>query len=367
MDAVDQGGFYSDIVTLTSRPTSLGSVKGWTVKAANLGDERGQGKVKVTCLDETIGSANGHTHDIVVSTAPGGTQAQAAPGTVATNTCPAGFVPVGAWYDVSSGAVTVRASYALGNVAYWVFDYEPGAAAFTYGASCLTPETTSAGGHSATLTLTRTNSTVTVGADGRAEGVQQCGQLAHAITGGYESTDAALLSLGREQRGTNYMFRFYNDDWDQAWQAGIQVQCVGVRTADERTFYRVTNTAQVSSGTPDASSADNVSSAEVKIDGAPATTPGGVVVAASGNRTQDGGKTKKVGLMITCESACTFTVKVLKGGVVVAKATRSLPASQTTKFVNVPTTSAGRFLGAGPVTVKVKTESGTNSSTVTLS
>ena len=36
----------------------------------------------------------------------------------------------------------------------------------------------------------------------------------HAITGGWTAPVAELLSLGREARGTNYMFRFFNDDWD---------------------------------------------------------------------------------------------------------------------------------------------------------
>jgi uncharacterized repeat protein (TIGR01451 family) len=367
VDAVDQGGYYSDIVTLKSRPTAQGGgIKGWVVKVANLGDERGQGKVKVTCLDETIGSSHGHTHDIVYSLVAAGSQAQAAPGAVATRTCPAGYVPVGAWHDVSDGFASVRSQYALGNVAYWVFDYDPGTA-FTFGATCLASTTTSSNGHSATLSLTRTNGTVTVGAESRTEGVQQCGQLAHAITGGYQGGDASLLSLGREQRGTNYMFRFYNDDWDQSWSAGIQVQCVGVRTPNERTFYTVTNTAKVTTPTPEGSTADNSSSAVVKIDGAAVTPPGGVGLAGSGTRTVTNGNTKKVGLTLTCASACTFSVKVLKNGVVVAKATKSLPASPNPQFVNVPTTGAGKSLGAGQVTVKVTTSDGTNTSTVTLS
>lgn len=366
VDSVDQGGFYSDLVTLRSKPAAAGGLQGWTATVANFGDLRAQGKVKVTCLDATIGTATGHTHDVVVTTPAAGTQATAAPGATTDVACPAGAVPVAPWFDAGATVVALRASYATGNVWSFVFDYEPGAA-FTYGVSCLASETTPAGGHTAALTLTRTSSTLTLGADARSEGVQQCGQLAHAITGGYEGTSPSVLSLGREQRGTNYMFRFYNDDWDQAWSAGIQVQCVGVRTPDERTFHTVTNTARVTTTAVDRSAADDSSSAVVKVDGAPVTPPGGVAVAGSGTRTTVNGNVRYVVLGLTCTEACSFTVKVLKNDVVVAKVVKSLPASPTQKVVSVPTTSAGRNLGAGQVTVKVKTDSGTNTKAVTLS
>lgn len=365
VDAVDQGGYYSDIVTSRSRPVASGGLKGWTVTVTNLGDFRGQGKVKVTCLDETIGSAHGHTHSIVVTTPAAGTQATAAPGVTADIACPVGSVPVGAWYDTTAGFVTPRAMYAIGNVGSFVFDYD--AATFTYGVSCLASQTTAGGGHTATLSLTSTNSTVSVGSEARAEGVQQCGQLAHAITGGYESTSPELLSLGREQRGNNYMFRFYNDDWDRAWNAGIQVQCVGVRTPDERTYYTVTNTAKVTTTAVDRTASDDTSSAVVKIDGEPVTAPGGVSVLAGGSRTEVNNRIKFVNVGLVCTAGCSVSVKVLKNDVVVAKTTKSLPASASPAIVAVPTTSAGRNLGAGQVVVKVKTASGTNTKTVTLS
>lgn len=362
VDAVDQGGYYSDIVTTRSRPTASGGLKGWTVSVANLGDHRGQGKVKVTCLDETIGSSHGHTHDIVVTGSTGPT----APQSTVSRACPAGYVPVAPWFEVSSGFVSVRSSYAIGNTWFWQFDYDPGAQ-FTYDVSCLAPQTTSTNGHSAPLALTAFSRTITVAADSRSEGVQQCGDLSHAITGGYHGADEALLALGREQRGTNYMFRFWNDDWDLSWNALIQVQCVGVRTASERTYYTVTNTATVSTSEADRSGSDNSSSAVLEIDGDPVTPPGGVSIAAGGSRTEVNNKIKYVNVSVVCLEDCAFSVKVIKNDVVVAKATKSRSGSTNPYLIAVPTTSAGKSLGAGQVTVKVKTESGTNTRTVTLS
>ena len=62
-----------------------------------------------------------------------------------------------------------------------------------------------------------------------------------------------------------------------------------------------------------------------------------------------------------------FTVKVFKGGTLVAKATKSLGASPDPRFVAVPTVSAGKSLAHNDVvTVKVKTSTGTTSTDVTL-
>ena len=79
------------------------------------------------------------------------------------------------------------------------------------------------------------------------------------------------------------------------------------------------------------------------------------------------GKTKAVKLNISCPAACSFTIKVIKNGNVVAKLTSSLPAAPGAQPVSVPTTSAGKNLGAGPVTVKITTDDGTTTQTVTLS
>ena len=368
IDSVDQGGFYTDIVTMRSKPTTSGGLKGWTVTATNLGDFRGQGKVKVTCLDETIGSASNHTHNIVVTSATGaGTSALISPGTLTQSVCPVGYTPIAPWFDVTSGYVNVRSSHANVDVWAWIFDYEAGAATFTFGAECLAAETSAAGGHSAGLVLTTTDSTIPLGAEGRTEGVQQCGPLAHAITGGYHTNSFDVYLLGKEQRGTNYMFRFWNDDWENAWNAYLQVQCVGVRTPDERTYYTVTNTARVTTTSADRTTADDTSSAVVKIDGPPVTPPGGVAIGGTATRTFVNGNVKYIVVGLTCTEACPFTAKVLRNDTVVAKVTKSLPASPNQKSVSVPTTSAGRSIGAVQVVIKVKTESGTNTKTVTLS
>lgn len=366
LDAVDQGGDYSDIVIAKSKPTLQSGIKGWTVTASNLGEERGQGKVKVTCLDETIGSSNGHTHtiDVTDSTAGGAISAFSndTNGELVTVSCPAGYTPIAPEHTVTSGIAVIRSSYAVNNTWKWMVDHEQGTAA-TFDVDCLAPETASTNGHTATLPLTTQLDTISVGPESRDEGIEQCGSNANAITGGYAGQDASVLSLGKEQRGNNYMFRFYNQDWSQAWNADIQVTCVGVRTADEPQYYHITNTATVTS--PDAPTRS--SSADIAIVGDPVQPAAGVVVGPNGNRTGTDGAIKKVGLRFTCTAACSFTVKVLKGGKVVAKATKSLAASPNPRWVYVPTTSAGRNLSDGDVvTARVKTSTATTATSVTL-
>jgi hypothetical protein len=266
---------------------------------------------------------------------------------------------------VTNGIAVVRSSYAAGNAWTWMVDHEEGTAA-TFDVDCLAPETASSSGHTATLSLTTQQDTISVGPESRDEGIEQCGSSANAIAGGYTGQDAGVLSLGKEQRGNNYMFRFYNQDWDRAWNAGIQVTCVAVRTADEPQYYHVTNTATVSSPSDPTNSS---SSADVSVVGDPVMPAGGVLVGPSGSRNGADGNIKKVVLSVTCTSACSFTVKVIKGGNVVAKATKSLAASPNPhNNVLVPTTSAGRNLAHNDVvTVKVKTATNTTTTTVTLS
>ena len=370
VDAVDQDGYYSDIVVAKSVPTTVGAVQGWLVKVSNLGDQRGQGKVKVTCLDKTIGSANGHTHDVVVAASNGAQGIAAAStnnnGELVTVTCPTGYTPVAPQHTVSSGIAVIRSSYADGSSWKWLVDHETGTAA-TFDVQCLAPETTSSNGHTATLPISTSSYTISADPESRTDEVVQCGPSKHGIVGGYAGEHAELLSLGKEQRGNNYMFRFWNDDWDHAYEADLSVTCVGVRTADEPVYYRISNTATISSAAADLNPADNSSTADIAIVGDAVQPAGGVVVDPSGDRLKSGGYVRNVVLGVTCTSACAFTVKVLQGSTVVAKATKSLAASPDPRFVNVPTTSAGKNLAHNDVvTVKIKTATGTTSTTVTL-
>jgi len=210
--------------------------------------------------------------------------------------------------------------------------------------------------------LSEKTGTVTVGAESRSDETLQCADGGNGIVGGYRSNNEALLSLGTESRGNNYMFRFYNDDWEHAHHADIAVTCVGVRTADEAPYILIRNTAKVGVGDTmhDSSSADLVVSGDASGDSV-STPATGVTVKDKGHlKFKASGKTKSVGLWVNCAEQCIFQIRVVKDGTVVAKASKSIAAGG--KTIQVPTTSAGKDLGYGNVTVKIKMN---GSSTVT--
>lgn len=359
VDSVDQGGYYTDVATLRSKPTA--DKRGWTVKVANLGEFRATGKAKVTCLTETLGNSNGHTHKIVVGDAQAPDITTNPGGTVSTvvGTCPAGYTPIAPSYEITNGLAVIQKSHANGSTWTWTVNHED-TANLTFGLQCLAPRSADHHGHSAALVLSHKAGTVTVGTETRTDETLQCADGGNGIVGGYRSNNEALLSLGTESRGNNYMFRFYNDDWEHAHHADIAVTCVGVRTADEAPYILIRNTAKVGVGNTmhDSSSADLVVSGDADGGSSPAS---GVTVKDKGHlKFKASGKTKSVGLWVNCAEQCIFQIRVVKDGTVVAKASKSIAAGG--KTIQVPTTSAGKDLGYGDVTVKIKMN---GSSTVT--
>jgi uncharacterized repeat protein (TIGR01451 family) len=375
LDAVDQGGEYSDVVVDASQvSTRDDGAEGWRIKASNLGDYRAQGKVHVTCLKSTVNTSGGHTHALDFGTPSGENHAikvgnGAVTGHDFTYTCPSGFTPFAPVYEVVSGVVTVRESWAEDNVWHFLVDHDEGTNAYFW-VSCLAPKTASSNGHQATLALTTLDDTISVGPEQRREGVMQCPNGGNGIVGGYAGYDASVLSLGKQPRGNNYMFRFYNEDWDRAWNADIQVTCVGVRTTDEPTYYHVVNTAYVTTTTKDRSADDNASSADVAVHGDPLAPPAGPMTIDSDvtRLLNVNGKVKALQVTLTCTktTTCSFTVKVYDGSTVVASKTASIAAGNT-KTVAVPTTSAGKNLAEGKMLkAKAKTTGGTTTQDVNI-
>ena len=132
------------------------------------------------------------------------------------------------------------------------------------------------------------------------------------------------------------------------------------------------NTALYSDGGLSVSSWDtsgSVSISDSRITGNQAGGRGGGLEVRSGTATLTGSapNVKKVNLQMAYPTACAFTVKVLKNGTVVAKATKSFAGSNTVHVVAVPTLAAGKSLAVGnALTVKVKTSTGTTSTDVTV-
>jgi hypothetical protein len=363
---LDQAGSSADVVIESSKVTNVDGAAAWAVKATNLGYAAVDVTAEVTCLAVEVGSSGGHTHLLDAVTMPMqlGTSAgdNAQESQLVERSCPTGWTPYAPEYDVASGIVVVRESYAVDNTWYWYVKHSDGTAS-SYGISCLAPRTYAVGGHSADLAITTPDDTITIAPETQTEGIMACPADSNAIVGGYGGYSNDVLTLGLEPRGDKYMFRFYNADWDQARKADIQVTCIGSMTIDEPTYKDVINTAYVTTTTKDRDYSDNSSSATVAVTGDPvAGEPSGVTVnPLTATRTRANNKTTALTLNMQCTKTkpCNFTVKAYSGSNLVASKTTSLTALAN-KPVTVPTTSLGKNLAFGDnLVVKIKTTAGT--------
>jgi hypothetical protein len=350
----------------SSRVTNVGGTAGWAVRATNLGYAVAEVTAEVTCLAVEVGSSGGHTHLLDAVTMPMqlGTAAgdNAQESQLVQRSCPTGWTPYAPEFEVASGIVVVRESYAVDNEWYWYVKHSDGAAS-SYGISCLGPRTYADGGHTADLAITTPDDTITIAPETQTEGIMACPADSNAIVGGYGGYSNDVLTLGAEPRGDRYMFRFYNADWDQARMADIQVTCIGSMTIDEPTYKDVVNTAYVTTTTKDRDYSDNTSSAGVAVNGDPvAGEPSGVILnQLTAIRTVVNNKTTALTLDMRCTKVqpCNFTVKAFSGSNLLASKTTSILAL-TTKNVVVPTTGAGKNLAFGDnVVVRIKTTTGT--------
>ena len=345
------GGYYSDLVTTASGPTPDGS--SWKVSATNYGDVAAGGKVYVNCINELLGSSSGHTHAVQVSAASG-TETATAFGRRVDLTCPAGTRPIAPGFATTSGVGTVRESYPhTAQMWRFIVDYDENTS-MSYSARCLADETTTANGHTATLGLTGAISTTPVAPETRVEGAAACPGTKQAIVGGYSGYDATVLSLGKKPTGTGYQFRFYNEDWETASSADMLVTCVGTTTSTEP--GAISTTATVSTTELEQNTANNSSTATVKVVGDP---PAVVYLGNAASRYVASGKVKGIDIQVRCLVACTFGAKVYKSGTVVAKATKSLGAGTGWRTVRIRTTDAGRSVTAGTIRITLVTSEGT--------
>lgn len=376
--SIGQGADYSDIVINSSMPVTVAGVSGWRVQATNLGGAQAQGKATVTCLDSTVGTSSGHTHDLSF-TNPAMRQLiavndnQGVSPRLVFRTCPAGYTPYAPAFDITDGVAVIRESYAVDNTWFWTVDFSDGTNA-SFGVSCLSPQTNATDGHRADLTIATPDDTIAVAPETVADGPEPCPDAASAIVGGYGSNDPDILPLGMDPLGDHYTLRFYNSDWDSSHNADIQVTCIGTTTTDELPYQHIVNTAYLMATTKDRDYTDNSSSADVAVnsndDGTP-TRPSGVTLASlAAPRVLNGNnKPTAITLSMLCNTApaCSFTVKGLVDGDVVATKTTSIVQSITPRSVNVPTTSLGKNLAFGDdVVIKIKTTKGTSTYTVGL-
>lgn len=369
-DAVDQGtGGLDSIVVTELRSVSPSS---YAITARNTATGRAQGGAFGVCVSaETNGpsdsAAGDHRHSLVV-TAPVVAARRLQPGrTTVPVSCAPGSEAIAPGF--TGDGLTLLESHATATG--WSFTADVAGADpvdATFSVRCLSRRTSTAGGHAHDLGLTHIARTVSV-APGETTSVSLvCPDDAKGIVGGVDA-DAGLLVLGNDPQPKTRVFKLSNPTGG-ALSATLTLTCLRDRTGPVVAPARsVTNTATVSSTTPELNAADNTSSVALALDPAPpsalapAAAPRGVTaaapVAATAARVQAAAPAlraaslrlagAKLAVPVTCSSGpkgCGGSVvvlathrlavggKVLRSGSVLAR-TRYLARSASTKLVVV--------------------------------
>ena len=279
LDGVDQGaGGFADVRVLESRATADGT--GWTGTVENTTTGQVQAKVEVVCLSRSTVSGPDPQHQVVVSDPVTTTQSWGAGSWSAALVCGPGRVAIAPGWVFTTGHGDVRASERTADG--WRLDVDvPESADVELSVRCLSTSLAVAGGHTHDLVLDQRVDTVTVPAGGTVKPQLTCADDGKGIVAGW-SMGAGLVFLGSDPQPKTRVFGFTNPTSTDA-TAGIGLLCLSTRTTGSGTSGDVVNTATVSTSSPDASTADDTSSATFTL-GSPALVASSPRVAASGAR-----------------------------------------------------------------------------------
>ncbi|MEI5672350.1 MULTISPECIES: DUF7507 domain-containing protein [unclassified Nocardioides] len=267
IDHVDQGtGSPADVRITESRATAAGT---WQVTMTNQSSGRAQGKAFEVCVSDTSETVQGHQHALVISDPVTATQEISGRTTVDLS-CTAGQVPIQPGY-LLDGVARVLTSTAKGDTG-WTWTVEGAATSGDFSMRCLSRTTSQAAGHAHPLGFQQVRQSVTVEPGQTVEVTVSCASDAKGVVAGYDA-EAGLVSLGNDPRPVVRVFKFLNPT-SEPLQADLFLQCLSLRNqtgAGANTV--VVNTATASTTSPEASTADNASSARIDVDTSAPTGP----------------------------------------------------------------------------------------------
>lgn len=247
---VDQGtGTLADVKVLTTRSTAPGT---YEFRVRNDSAGRAQVRLVGTCADRGLTTAEGHSHDLLVSpsSGPATTQTVAAAGAGRhefTFSCDPGEIPVAPGFTYVGGE---------GRLVVW--DVDEGAGTWTLGietagpalvemsARCLDRETSFVEGHRHELAFTHPESDVVVPptADRSAVFKQSCGGEEKGILATY-GLQPGLVIVGHVPVPVEREFHLMNPTAAPI-DATVDLLCVAVRTGEIVRSASIENTATVS-------------------------------------------------------------------------------------------------------------------------
>ncbi|MDP2775293.1 MAG: HYR domain-containing protein [Nocardioides sp.] len=295
LDAVDQGaGTFADAVVLASGVTADGN--GWTGTIHNTTTGQVQAKVNVVCVSEQTTSGDDHHHalnasDQVTSSHTWG------PGTWDVGlTCGSDSVPVAPSYRFTSGEGVVRGFWRSGPGYRFTVEV-PTSAQAVFGITCLSRSLRVTTGHTHDLGLSELRDEFTVPPGEIVEGSLTCPAGAKGITGAHR-IDSGLVVLGSDPRPLTRTFRFANlGPASGPLTAHIGLLCLDVATGGEHVVNNVTNSAWVSTSSPDTTSADDTDTATFR-----ASSAAGVITVRSLGRVVTTGHGTQVKIGVTARA-----------------------------------------------------------------
>jgi len=257
-DEVDQGtGTLADVHVLRSESTGLDR---YSFRVENTGTGRAQAKAFGVCLASPTGTSLGHAHDLIVS-APATTTATVNPGRTTLHvSCGAGQVAVAPGFAIGAGFARLAASEPDGTGRAFTIESALGAVV-TVSARCLDRTTGETDGHVHALRLGEIDRDVTVPAHATATERVVCPDDAKGIVASFDVPEG-MLAVGNDPQPKSRDFRLVNTT-GAPLAAHLDLLCVGDRTGGPAVLERLTNSAMVSSTTPDPDADDLVSGATV--------------------------------------------------------------------------------------------------------
>ena len=284
VDAVDQGtGMLGSVETRRSRSTAPGS---YEFVVANGAGGRAQAKVFGTCMAGATALEQGHRHSILIGDVVTTTETLATGRHDVAVPCGPGTVAVAPGIDVSGGAARIVASEPSGNGRTFTIDAAVDATTVELSVRCMSIRLDTASGHTHDLRLNEVARTVTVPAGQTVSESAICADDAKGIVASYDLA-AGLYLAGHDPQPKSRVFKIVNPT-NGPLSAKIDLLCVGDRTGGPVATGTITNSANVSSPTPDADVDDRVASARLEV----ATSPPPPPPSGSGTVTVDGDTAK---------------------------------------------------------------------------
>jgi hypothetical protein len=201
----------------------------------------------------------------------------------------------------------------------------------TVSVRCMDARLDTAAGHTHDLRLNEVRRTVSVPANSTTNETVTCADDAKGIVASYELS-AGLLLAGHDPQPKSRVFKLVNPTGGPL-TAKLDLLCAGDRTGGAVVTTRITNSATVSSATPDVDGDDQAASATVEVTAGdpqppPVTPPLDPVrppdaPARAGVASIDGGKATvsatdatAISLPVSCDGACSgaITLRAVAGG-----------------------------------------------------